>query len=185
VSRGFGAPGSSADAPSPAPRGDKFFNLSNADCQGPGEVPPMPRRRTFATDIVSVALSDADFAAPSWLRSSSYAGSRGIDGPSPTRMGSSRSRPSRPREAGGPGLHLCRPVERPRRQEGDAQHQRAEARRGKTTGCRVSCEAAHQALSGRPARAGSDGCRRRPPWRSPAAAPAVRDHPVRRVARGR
>ncbi|MFM1998049.1 MAG: hypothetical protein RLZZ111_2436, partial [Planctomycetota bacterium] len=35
----------------------------------------MPRRRTFASDILSAAHSDADFAAPSWLRSSSYAGS--------------------------------------------------------------------------------------------------------------
>jgi hypothetical protein len=47
-----------------------------------GSGPPTPRRRTFASDILSSAHSDADFASASSLRSSSYAGSRGMGGPS-------------------------------------------------------------------------------------------------------
>jgi hypothetical protein len=43
---------------------------------------PMPRRRTFATDILSFAPSDAACASPSWLRWASYAGSRGTGSPS-------------------------------------------------------------------------------------------------------
>jgi hypothetical protein len=43
----------------------------------------MPRRRTFASAFRAAAHSDADFASPSWLRSSSYAGSQGMGGPSP------------------------------------------------------------------------------------------------------
>ena len=36
---------------------------------------PVPRRRTFAAALQASALSDADVASPSWLRSSAYAGS--------------------------------------------------------------------------------------------------------------
>ena len=44
---------------------------------------PVPRRRTFAADIVSSALSDADCTPQSWLRLSAYAGSRGAGNPAP------------------------------------------------------------------------------------------------------
>ena len=46
----------------------------------------VPRRRTFAADILSSALSDADCTPQSWLRLSAYAGSRGTANPAPSPM---------------------------------------------------------------------------------------------------
>ena len=54
----------------------------------------MPRRRTFSPDILSFAHSDADIAPPSWLRSSSYAGSRGTASPSLSSCPVKADRPS-------------------------------------------------------------------------------------------
>jgi hypothetical protein len=42
----------------------------------------MPRRRTFASAILASAHSDVACASPSWLRLSTYAGSRGTGSPS-------------------------------------------------------------------------------------------------------
>ena len=47
---------------------------------------PVPRRRTFAADILSSALSDADCTPQSLLRLSAYAGSRGTGNPAPSPM---------------------------------------------------------------------------------------------------
>jgi hypothetical protein len=58
-------------------------------------VPPVPRRRTFASGILPAAHSNAACASPSWLRLASYAGSRGTG--SPSLSSSSRKPPSRER----------------------------------------------------------------------------------------
>jgi hypothetical protein len=85
-------------------RGDTFSDVSNAGCQGAGEGSPTPRRRTFAKALQASAHSDADFATASYLRSSSYAGSRGMVGPAP-RGWTEAAAPRANARPGGPGHH--------------------------------------------------------------------------------
>jgi len=100
--RTFAADVFSAWSVPPASRGGKFSTCPRS-ChlvrRRRGSGLPMPRRRTFAAPILGFAHSDADYASPSWLRLSAYAGSRGMG--SPSRRSHGEQRPYAGRQEGG------------------------------------------------------------------------------------
>ena len=74
--------------------------LFRSDSPNPASGDPYPVAGRSLRASMPFARSDADFASPSWLRSSAYAGSRGTGHPKPPRLSPPRSSGRKPGDTG-------------------------------------------------------------------------------------